>query len=248
MRWQAPSNVTYQFGPGGITPAVKVIILVNVAVWLVTLVAPAFMTGFFGLTPESVIERGMLWQVVTFLFVHDPGGIGHILFNMLYIWMFGVELERRWGTQAFTRYYFVVGVGSGVCVILGSLLPIEAAALSYAVPTIGASGAGYGVLLAWALVFPHRQILFMLIFPLNARVFAILMGAIAFFYVAGGRGGPVSDVAHLGGMVVGYFYLKGPTNMRLDLSYQLARWRMARLRKKFDVHRGGRGGWNDRVH
>jgi hypothetical protein len=76
------------------------------------------------------------------------------------------------------------------------------------------------------------------------------MGAISFFYVVGGRAGPVSDIAHLGGMVIGYLYLKGPGNLRLDMKYHLTRWRMERLRRKFDVHRGGRGdgGWNDRIH
>ena len=248
MRWNAPSNVTYQFGPGAMTPAVKAILLANVAVWLLTLAAPNLIVGLFGLTPAAVLTQGRLWQVATYLFVHEPRAIGHILFNMLDVWMFGVELERRWGTQAFTRYFFIVGIGAGICVILASFLPLASAQLAYLVPTIGASGACYGLLLAWAMVFPHRQILFMLIFPINARVFALLMGVIAFFYVASDAGGPVSNVAHLGGLLIGYLYLKGPGNFRLDLQYQLARWRMARMRRKFDVHRGGRGGWNDRVH
>jgi membrane associated rhomboid family serine protease len=232
------------------TPAVKLIIATTVGAWLVTVFAPSLMTGFFGLTPEAVLTQGRVWQLATYLFVHDQGGVSHILFNMLYVWMFGVELERRWGTQAFARYYFIVGIGAGLCVILGSFLPMPAAQLAWSIPTIGASGAGYGILLAWAMVFPHRQILFMLIFPINARVFAILMGAISFFYVVGGRAGPVSDIAHLGGMVIGYLYLKGPGNLRLDMKYHLTRWRMERLRRKFDVHRGGRGdgGWNDRIH
>jgi membrane associated rhomboid family serine protease len=232
------------------TPAVKAIIFTNIGAWVLTLFAPGLLIGWFGLTPEAVVTQGRVWQVATYLFIHEPGAIGHILFNMLFVWMFGVELERRWGTQAFTRYYFVVGVGAGVCVMVASFLPMPAAQLAYRIPTIGASGAAYGLLLAWAMVFPHRNILFMLVFPINARVFALLMGAIAFFYVAGGSSGPVSHVAHLGGLVIGWLYLKGPGNLRLDLKYHLARWRMERMRRKFDVHRGGRGGggWNDRIH
>ena len=94
----------------------------------------------------------------------------HILFNMLTVWMFGVDLERRWGRAAFTKYYFVTGVGAGICHGPRSLLPLGAAALDLQrPPTIGASGAVYGLLFAWALLFPNRQILFMFFFPLPAR-------------------------------------------------------------------------------
>lgn len=248
MRGYAPSNVTYQFGPGGMTPAVKAIIFANVGVFLLTLFIPGIIVGLFGLTPADVLTRGRLWQLGTYLFIHDPNGILHILFNMLFVWMFGVELERRWGTHAFTKYYFITGVGAGLCVMLGGLLPVPGAAQSYVSTTIGASGAVYGLMLAWALAFPHRQILFMLIFPIPARVFVLIMGAIAFLYVARGSGGTVSNVAHLGGLVIGWVYLKGPRNIRLDLRYRLARWRMERMRRKFGIRRGGRDDWHDRIH
>jgi membrane associated rhomboid family serine protease len=106
----------------------------------------------------------------------------------------------------------------------------------------------YGLLLAWALIFPHRQILFMLIFPLPARVFVLILGGIAFLSALGAGGGPVAHMTHLGGLVVGWIYLKGPKNLRLDLQYHLTRWRMERMRRRFDVHRGGRDDWRDRIH
>jgi membrane associated rhomboid family serine protease len=244
---QAPLPPTVQFGPGPITPAVKVLLIANVAVFLVTFVVGDPLVRLFGLVPGAVLTQGRLWQPFTYLFLHSPGGIGHILFNMLSLWMFGVELERRWGTPFFTKYYFVCGVGAGLVTIAASLLPVESAAVAYSVPTIGASGAIYGVLLAWALTFPHRQILFMFIFPLPARVFVAIIGAIAFFSAIGSGGGSVAHVAHLSGLVIGWLYLRGPKNLQLEWKYRLSKWRMARMRKRFDVHQGGRG-WNDRVH
>jgi len=240
-----PSGLTI-VGPGAITPAVRAIILTNVALYLITFAVPELVVAVLGLTPQSVIERGWIWQPVTYLFVHEPRGLFHILFNMLALWMFGIELERRWGTVAFAKFYFICGVGAGLCVLAAALL-FDGSGASYLIPTIGASGAIFGLLLAWAMVFPNRTILFMLIFPLPAKVFAIIMGAIAFLG-ATSSAGPVSHVAHLGGMVIGWFYLKGPRNLNLELQYRLARWRMERTRRKFNIHRGGRDDWEDRIH
>jgi rhomboid family protein len=234
------SNVVYQFGPGRWTPAVRAIIIANVAVYVLELVAPRAIVTLLGLSPEDVLTRGRIWEPVTYLFVHSPTSLMHILFNMLAVWMFGVDLERRWGTVAFTKYYFITGIGAGLSVMLVSLLPFDAVRSSYSAVTIGASGAVYGLLLAWAVIFPSRQILFMLIFPMSARVFVIIMGAIAFLSAASGSASGVSNLAHLGGLAVGWIYLKGPRNLRLELQYHITRWRMARLRRRFDIHRGGR--------
>lgn len=236
------------FGPGPITPAVRAIIIANVVLFLLTLVAPAAVIGVLGLSPAALIFEGRLWQVVTYLFVHSPSSFGHILFNMLAVWMFGVELERRWGTAFFTKYYFVCGVGAGLCTIAVSLLPIGPAEAVYRSVTIGASGAVYGLLMAWALLFPHRTILFMFIFPLPARMFVLLIGAIAFLSALGASGGPVANIAHLGGLVAGWLYLKGPRDLQLAFKYRMTKWRMERMKRRFNVHRGGRGSWGDRIH
>jgi membrane associated rhomboid family serine protease len=245
-----PRTIQYSFGPGGITPAVKAIIIANVGLFLLTLMAPETMVETLGLRPSVVIEQVELWRLVTYLFLHSPVHWSHILFNMLAVWMFGVDLERRWGTRAFVKYYLVCGVGAGLSTLLVALLPFDGARVSYVSVTIGASGAVYGLLMAWGLLFPHREILFMLIFPLKARVFVILMGAIAFLSAVSASGGPVAHVAHLGGLVFGYLYLKGPgsfrrgpRNLRLNLQYYLTRWRMERMRKKFNVHQGGKDKW-----
>lgn len=230
------------------TPAVRAIIYANIAVFVVTLFAAGLIVETFGLSPALLLHEYRVWQLGTYLFVHSPAQFTHILFNMLAVWMFGVELERRWGTRAFVRYYFTTGVGAGLSMVLVSVLPFEATRATFHAVTIGASGAVYGLLMAWALLFPHREILFMLIFPLKARVYVLIMGAIAFFAAVGATGSTVANVAHLGGLVVGVVYLKGPTNLKLELRYRLTKWRMERMRRRFSVHKGGRGDWGDRIH
>jgi membrane associated rhomboid family serine protease len=241
----SPSGISYSFGPGPLTPAVRAIIIANAAVFVLTLIASDFIVRWFGLSPKAVIESGRVWQLGTYLFVHSPQDLFHILFNMLSVWMFGVELERRWGTLAFTVYYFVTGVGAGLSVLLVSILPFDFARPTYEFFTIGASGAVYGLLLAWAMIFPNRQIIFF-IFPLPARVFVMIFGGIALFSALATPGGRVSHLAHLGGLLVGWIYLKGPKNLELEFKYRLTRWRMARMRRRFGVHRGGKD--DDRIH
>lgn len=233
-------------GPGPMTPAVKAIVLANVAVFLAHFLLVNFanselISNVFGLKPQAVFESGEIWRPVTYLFVHDPRGFFHILFNMLALWMFGVDLERRWGTRGFVKYYAVTGIGSGVATALVSLLPYDVARDIYQNTTIGASGAVYGLLLAWALLFPHRQILFMFIFPLPARVAATLMGGMAFLAAVSGTNGSVAEATHLAGLLVGWFYLSGPTSLSLEFKYRMTKWRMERMRRKFNVHQGGRG-------
>ena len=130
---------------------------------------------YLGLVPQAVLERGFLWQPVTYMFLH--AGAMHILFNMLGIWMFGVELERMWGTQFFARYYAITGVGAGITAIVASLLPVDALQATYYAVTIGASGALYGLLMAFALYFPDRPILMFLLFPIPAKYFVMILGA-----------------------------------------------------------------------
>jgi membrane associated rhomboid family serine protease len=241
--------MSYQFGPGPMTPAVRAIIYANVATFFLTFFAPRFFVETFGLVPAAVLERLHLWQLGTYLFIHDPTGFMHVLFNMLAVWMFGVELERRWGTPAFVRFYLITGMGSGLATVLFALLPFEAARDMYGIPTIGASGAVYGLILAWALIFPHRQILFMMIFPLPARVFAFILGAMSFLSAAGGLNGSVAEATHLSGLVIAWLYLKGPTNLRLELKYRMTKWRMERMRRRFGIHQGGkRDDWKTRIH
>lgn len=230
------------------TPAVKWIIGANVTLFVACAVFP-MLTVYLGLIPEAVIERRWIWQPATYMFLH--AGIAHILFNMLGIWMFGVELERRWGTAYFVKYYAVTGVGAAVTTIVVSLLPFAATSAAYGSNTIGASGALYGLLLAYAIYYPERPILMFMIFPVPAKYFVMILGAISFMLSASGGGPGVAHVAHLGGLLFGYLYLKGGGGgITAEIKYRYVKWKMNRLRRKFDVYSGGggRSDWDRKVH
>jgi membrane associated rhomboid family serine protease len=169
----------------------------------------------------------------------------HILFNMLGVWMFGVELERMWGTKFFLRYYAVTGVGAALTTLAVAFLPFAFASSVYSSVTVGASGALYGILLAFAKYYPNRPILMMLLFPIPAKYFVMIIGALSF--LTGGRG--VAHAAHLGGLLFGYLYLhNGRGGLTAEIKYRYLKWKMNRLRRKFDVYSGGRGDWDRHVH
>ena len=151
--------------------------------------------------PRRASASFWVWQLATYMFLH--GGLFHILFNMLALWMFGTELERIWGTRYFLKFYFVTGIGAGVLTVLFSLLPFDFAQQLYQSNIIGASGAIYGLLLAYAIYFPDRPIYLYFVFPIPAQIFVMIMGAIAFYSSVVGRSGGVANATHLGGLLVG---------------------------------------------
>jgi membrane associated rhomboid family serine protease len=193
----------YFFG-GPATRTVKALITANVAVYLVQFVSTHLLGSnwldlTFGLVPFRVTYDLMLWQFVTYMFLH--GGVPHIFFNMLTLYMFGNELERYWGTSRFLSYYFITGIGAGLCSWL-------VATSSHAV-VIGASGAIYGLLLAFGVTYPNRIVYLNFLLPLKVKWLVIIMGAMAFLSSFGGTDSGIANIAHLGGMVVGYLCLKG---------------------------------------
>lgn len=242
---------TYSFGPGGMTPAVKALVIANVAMFVAMWLAPGI-TRSLGLSPQAVLSGGAVWQPVTYLFLHAD--VFHILFNMLGLWMFGVELERKWGTYAFVKYYAVTGIGAAVITIGVALLPFSWTPRIYESVTIGASGAIYGLLLAYGLLFPDRPIYLYFLFQVPAKYFVMIIGAVAFYSSVSNPAGGISHAAHLGGLVVGYLYLRGNRLARwnpvAEVKYRYLRWKIARMRKKFDVYSGGRSpdDWDRRVH
>jgi len=236
-RYPAPSGISYQFGPGPLTPAIKAIMIANGLAFVITFALPELRLTF-GLRPADIVEKFAVWQLVTYMFLH--GGISHILFNMLTLWMMGVELERRWGTRFFTKFYFTCGIGAGLTQVLLGLLPLEVADHFYLLSTIGASGAIFGLLLAYALYFPHRPILMFFIFPVPAKYFVMILGTIQLLLASSGGGG-VAYTAHLGGIATGYLYHKGlRINLFSEIQYRYLKWRINRTRRKFDVYSGGR--------
>jgi membrane associated rhomboid family serine protease len=248
MRPTQPGHVSYSFGPGPLTPAVRALIVANAALFLLVQVV-AMLPVWLGLLPAYVFERWWFWQPVTYMFLH--GELFHLLFNMLTLWMFGVDLERRWGTRFFARYYLICGLGAAATTLFASLLPLWFSGDLYGSVTVGASGAIYGLLVAYAITYPNRPILVFLLFPLPARVAVLLFGAIAFYFSVSDSRGGVAHAAHLGGLLAGYLYLAGPRGgIFSQVRSQWLRWRLARMRRRFDVHEGGRkgSGGGPRVH
>lgn len=201
--------------------------------------------GASGAVP--VFAYGRWWTVLSAGWLH--GGLLHILFNMLALWMFGAELERLWGTRYFLKFYFVTGIGAGALTVLFSLLPFGFARQFYAADVIGASGAIYGLLLAYGMYFPDRPIYMYFVFPIPAKVFVAIMGAIALLSSLGDSGG-VANATHLGGLVVAYLFLKsGRMHPLAEVKYRYLKWKINRVRKKFDVYSGGRADdYDRRVH
>ena len=243
-----PSRYTssISFGPGPLSTAIKALIGANVVMFLAQSLVPS-LTDTLGLVPPDVFGRLRIWQLATYMFLH--GGLFHILFNMLALWMFGTELERVWGTRYFLKFYFVTGIGAAILTVLFSLLPFGFAQQLQRSVVIGASGAIFGLLLAYGLYYPDRPIYMYLVFPVPAKYFVLIMGAIALYSSMDGRGG-VAYVTHLGGLLVGYLMLKGArVDPMSELKYRYLKWKINRVRKKFDVYSGGRADdVNRRVH
>lgn len=223
-------------------PGVKWLLISNVAVFLIQFFG-AVASGsdplrpWLGLAVWQVVERGWIWQLVSYLFLH--GGLLHILFNMLTLWMFGTDLEGDWGTGSFLRYYFLCGIGAGLCVVAVNLLTGD-----FYARTIGASGAIYGLLAAYGLLYPDRVVLFSFLFPIPAKYFVWIIGAVAFLSSFQGAGSGVSHIAHLGGMVFGYVYLRlrrsrrraGGRSWTAALRGWYRDWKIRRARRKFEVY------------
>ena len=255
MRYDIRYRSRGSFFNSSFPSGVKWLILANVAIFLIYFFAFRWGgDGFFiplKLIPAMVV-RGAVWQLVTYLFLHDPQGFMHILLNMLVLWMFGTPVEETWGTRRFTQFYFLCGVGAGLCVVLVNLVfgnPYQA--------TIGASGAIYGLLLAYGMLFPNQEVLFMFLFPMKAKYMVMIFGAIAFLGSFQG-GGTVSNLAHLGGMIFGFIYIRMQFTRRAAVrssanNFELGKWwkeyKLQRARKKFQVymkHRdSGRGPWTN---
>lgn len=201
-------------------PAVKFLVFANVGVWIILqviietlILKEPLVSSRLSLIPNSVLLSGSIWQLVTYMFLHTSG-VTHILFNMLMLWFFGAELELRWGKKYFLTYYFVCGIGAAILYVLCTSLSAALfgfGAQSMFVPVQGASGAIFGILLAYGLLFGDRTIHFFMVFPMKARVFVLIMGIVemASLLSSSERGSDVAYLAHLGGLASGFIFLKG---------------------------------------
>lgn len=239
--WGRPSYRNY--GGGGLswgyrpTPVVKQLLILNTAIFialaLLSIFAPDLAKAtvvLFGVVPVDTVFSLRLWQPLTYLFLHS--GFWHLFFNMFALWMFGTPLERDWGGRRFLRYYLLTGIGAGVLNVAVSLIWGGPAAT---IPTIGASGAIYGLLLAFGLLYPRQPIFIWFVLPVPAWIFVAIYGGITLLSALQGPGSGISHISHLGGMIFGLVYLRGGW-----LYYRTRRgyneWRLRQAREKFEVY------------
>ncbi len=187
------------FGGMGITPAVKGLLIANLAVYVLQMLSGGLVDRLGVFKPSEAIFGLQIWRFFTYMFLH--GGFGHIAFNMLGLWMFGSQVETVWGARSFLIYYFVCGLGGAFVYGLFNLTGLGAET-----SMLGASGAIYGILLAYGMMFPNNIILVMMIFPMKAKYAVGLFGLMALMNSGGGGG--VAHLAHLGGMLTGFIFIK----------------------------------------
>ncbi len=235
MNRQYGRRPSFGFGFGsGLTPAIRLLLAINISVFLIQkLAGPGAMESFFGLVPAKAIPRLHIWQFVTYMFLH--GNFMHILLNMFMLWMFGRELEAIWGRRTFLQFYFFSGIGAAAvyCALMPVIEPITAR-----IPLIGASGAVMGLLLAYGMMFPNRELLLYFFLPIKAK-YMVAVFALIDLLGATQSGSNVGHLAHLGGLLFGWIFLAGGRRW----VESLARWWTRTVRGKgFRVVGGGGSG------
>ena len=230
---------------GPLTPMVRRLLWANGIVFLAEAIifasSPdhrwyALSVHLLGLTPARVLGEGWVWQLATYMFLHEVTSLWHLFWNMFMLWMFGGEIERLWGGRAFLRYYFITGIGAGLTV-----LAVTPAAM---VPTIGASGALFGLLLAYGMTFPNRLVYIYFLFPIRVKWLVVLAGFVSLYSILTAPGGGISHLAHLGGLVFGWLYLKRAWRIRQLIAELRWNWRRRSIRiYRDDEPPPSRGPW-----
>ncbi|MCU1292522.1 MAG: Rhomboid family protein [Bryobacterales bacterium] len=214
----------------------KWLLVVNVGTFLINffLRGPLFLRHLM-LVPSEVARGYEVWQLVTYMFINV--GMLNTLWNMLALWMFGAELERLWGTTRFLRFYLSCGVLAGLTFLVCAFLFHATGEVA-----AGSSGAVYGILIAYGLMFPDQTMLFGFLIPMKSKYFVMIIGAIVFLqsYMAtvGGQGG-VAVVSSLGGLAAGYLLLRGrrlQSQVRKPVLAGYKDWKLRRAKKKFQVY------------
>jgi membrane associated rhomboid family serine protease len=180
--------------------ATLILIVVNIILFLIGFMDRRGMLRYLWLFPSFVLQEGGWWQVVTYMFIHS--GWSHIFFNMLALFMFGIQLEQRMGSTEFLLYYFVCGIGAGVLTVF-----INSATGQGMIPVVGASGAIFAVLLAFAAFFPDSRIYVFGILPVRAPVLVAVYAGIEIFSQFTNIRSTVAHLTHLAGLAFGYLYL-----------------------------------------
>ncbi|MBM9576857.1 rhomboid family intramembrane serine protease [Leptospira sp. 201903070] len=223
------TGIYNRIGPE-LTPVVRILLILNGSVFAIQLLLSwtigDYLTLYFGLTPDLITHRYFVWQFVTYAFLHSVQNFFHILFNMFSLWMFGSILESHWGGKNFLKFYLF-------SCFMGGFFPWTLHLLGWHQGTIiGASGGIYGLLVAFALIWPNQELLFMGFFPLKAKfMVVILMLVIAF----SGPGGNIAHMAHAGGAIGGalYFFYYNKLKSKIPVSFSLSRYLQKRKMKKW---------------
>ncbi len=237
------------------TRAIKWLVIINATIYLLMLIlhgvaplAELQIQQVFGLIPAAVLH-GWVWQIVTYLFLHN--GLFHILFNMLTLWMFGAALESSWGHKQFLEFYFFCGITAAfvtIAVAYAGLLPaLGFLQLSPVTLTIGASGAIYGVMVAFAVLYGDQEFfMFPLPFSIKAKYLVAILIFISLAQALGAsRGQTVAQFAHLGGAFFGWVYVRFIP--RRGLGFLVSeryygtrnayyKWKRRRAARKFEVY------------
>lgn len=192
-----------------LTKAVKALLIACFSAFIIQQTADQFfganLLGWLALVPSGFVIDHRLWQIFTYAFLH--GDVMHLFLNLMMLTFIGGELEAAWGTARFLRYYFFCSVSAGILYLLLQFFVWGGQGLY--TPMVGASGAIYGLLVAYGLIFGERVLLFMMLFPMKAKHFVWILAGVEFLStVYAGRGG-LSSAAHIGGMVAGFGYLWG---------------------------------------
>lgn len=206
----------YRFSLGyGLTPVIKNLMIIMGAVFLLQMLVSGWIELYFGLVPILVWRKYFLWQLLTYIFLH--GDFLHILFNLFSLWMFGGELENYWGSKKFLFYFLFCGIGAGICTVV--FTPYQF------IPVIGASGAIFGILLAFGWLFPNRPILIYFLFPIPAKYMVIIFGLFELYSSRSGAGGGIAHLTHLGGLLFGFFYMVYPMiRQKIRREYYKRKW------------------------
>jgi membrane associated rhomboid family serine protease len=189
------------------TPTVRALLIISVAAFLLQLIGDTFLGTHIretlSLIPQRVFEKHYYWQLFTYIFMHAD--LFHILFNLLILWMIGSELEGQWGSRFFLTYFLVCAFSAGIFYLAVQAF-LRGSQASY-IPMMGASGGVYGLLVAYGIIYSERVLLFMMVFPMKAKHFVILLAAIEFIATVFYSGSGIANAAHLGGMAVGFAFL-----------------------------------------
>jgi membrane associated rhomboid family serine protease len=191
-------------GNFGLTRSIKILLIANIVVYILQILPfPGnYLVQFGALIPYQTFKEFQLWRLVTYMFLHDTSLPFHLLFNMLMLWMFGIEVENLWGSRRFMIFYLLCGAGSGFFSIIQLFNPVLSSTA-----VIGASGAVLGVLTIYAFYFPHRQVLLFFVLPINIRIVVIAAALISLFGTLAPHG-IISHLTHLGGILVAICYVK----------------------------------------